>query len=256
MWSELVIVSTPILHLRSRVVKAHEPMGVQALGPELAIETLDVAVVRRLARPREVEHDTLVISPEVKVPGDKFTAIIDADSGGITDLTAYPLQRLYHVFALVVEAGVDCRREAREGVDYRQHPNLATRCQLVMNEVHGPDMVGMGGFRAIRPQLRLDPSFGNLVAELEVHLLVKAIDSLRIDGPPVALEQDMNTTITVTHSRLADVPDLQLQLGLLAAPGLVDIKRPIDLQYRTCAPDRDLPVHFDRVDKLALAGRP
>jgi len=59
----------------------------------------------------------------------------------------------------------------------------------------------------------------------------------------------MNATITVTHPCLADVFDLQLQLGLLAARGLVDIKRPVNLQHRTCAPD------LDRVDKLALAGR-
>jgi len=72
MWPELVIVSTPILHLRTRVVKAHEPVGVQALGAELAIETLDVAVVGRLARPREVEHDALVIGPEIKVSGYEF----------------------------------------------------------------------------------------------------------------------------------------------------------------------------------------
>jgi len=56
-WPELIIVSTPILHLCPRVVKAHEPVSVQALGAELAIKTLDVAVVSRLAWPREVEHE-------------------------------------------------------------------------------------------------------------------------------------------------------------------------------------------------------
>jgi len=56
MWSEFVIVSTPILHLNAGVVKAHEPMGVQALGSELAIEARDVAVICRLAGPGEVEH--------------------------------------------------------------------------------------------------------------------------------------------------------------------------------------------------------
>jgi len=39
------------------VVKAHEPVGVQALGPELAIEGFDEAVVRRLARPGKVQKD-------------------------------------------------------------------------------------------------------------------------------------------------------------------------------------------------------
>ncbi len=65
----------------------------------------------------------------------------------------------------------------------RQNPDLATRCQVVMNEVHRPDMVGMGRFRAVSPQLRLYPALGNPVAELEVHLLVKTIDSLRIGRP-------------------------------------------------------------------------
>ena len=177
----------------------------------------------RLARPREVEHDALVIGPEIKVSGDEFAAIVHTNGGRITDLPAYSLQCLNHVLAVVAEACIDRRREAREGINNRQNPDLATCGQLVMNEVHRPDMVGMGRFRAIGAKLRLDPSFGNLVAELEVHLLVKAIDSLRIDRPPVALEQDMNATITVAHPRLADVPDLQLQFGLLAAPGLVDI---------------------------------
>lgn len=60
-WPELIIVSTPILHLCPRVVKAHEPVSVQALGAELAIKTLDVAVVGRFAWPREVKHDAFVM---------------------------------------------------------------------------------------------------------------------------------------------------------------------------------------------------
>ena len=41
MWSELVIVSAPILHLYPCVVKANEPVSVQALGAELAIDGED-----------------------------------------------------------------------------------------------------------------------------------------------------------------------------------------------------------------------
>lgn len=70
------MVSTPILHLCPRVVKTHESVGVQALGAELAIETLDVAVVRRLARPGEVEHDTLVKGPQLEITRDKLTTVI------------------------------------------------------------------------------------------------------------------------------------------------------------------------------------
>ena len=49
MRSVLVVVSTPSLQFFLRVCKAHEPVRVQAFGPELAVERLDEAVVRGLA---------------------------------------------------------------------------------------------------------------------------------------------------------------------------------------------------------------
>lgn len=41
---DFVGVSTPSPHLGLRVVKAHEPVGVQALGSELAVEAFDEGV--------------------------------------------------------------------------------------------------------------------------------------------------------------------------------------------------------------------
>lgn len=250
------MVSTPTLHLYPCVVKAHEPVGVQALRTELSVKALYVAIVRRLAWSRKVEHDTLVICPEIKVSRDEFAAIIDTYGCRISDLPADPLQCLIDILPLVAKASIHHWREAREGINNRQNSYLATRGQLVMSEIHSPDMVGMGRLRAVSPQLRLDPALGNLVAELEVHLIVKTIDLLRVHGPAFTLDKDMHTPVAVAYPRLADVLDLQLQLGLLTAPGLVDIQRPVDFQHRACTPDRNLPIHFQRVDKLALAGRP
>ena len=68
-------------------------MRVQALRSELAIEGLDEAVVRRLARPGEVEDDALLISPEVEVPRDELGALIDTDRLGIADALADPFER-------------------------------------------------------------------------------------------------------------------------------------------------------------------
>lgn len=51
MGSNLVVVSTPILHFLAGVVKRQEPVLVQALRAELAVERLDVGVVRGFARP-------------------------------------------------------------------------------------------------------------------------------------------------------------------------------------------------------------
>ena len=58
-----VVVSAPILQLFGRVGKRQEPVGVQALGPEAAVEGLDEGVVRGLARTREVQGDTMGVGP-------------------------------------------------------------------------------------------------------------------------------------------------------------------------------------------------
>ena len=44
-------------------------MGVQAFGPQLAVERLDEAVVGRLAGSREVQGDVVGIGPQVEIPG-------------------------------------------------------------------------------------------------------------------------------------------------------------------------------------------
>jgi hypothetical protein len=51
--SLLIVVSAPSLQLFGRVCKRQEPVGVQALGPELAVDGLDEGIVRGLSRPAE-----------------------------------------------------------------------------------------------------------------------------------------------------------------------------------------------------------
>jgi hypothetical protein len=67
-----MVVSTPILYFLPGVVKAQEPVRVQTFASELAIEGFDEAVVGRLARPREVQHDTLLVSPDTEIAGDEL----------------------------------------------------------------------------------------------------------------------------------------------------------------------------------------
>ncbi len=47
--AHLVVVSEPILHLFARVGKRQEPVRVQALAPEPAVEGLDEGIVRGLS---------------------------------------------------------------------------------------------------------------------------------------------------------------------------------------------------------------
>jgi hypothetical protein len=66
----------------------------------------------------------------------------------------------------------------------------------------------------------------------------------------------VHTPIAIPDTRLTDLLDPLLEIGLAAALGLVDIKRSIDPEGRTGAPDRNLPVAPKLVDKFTLAGRP
>ena len=52
--------STPILQLFVRTRKGQEPVRVQALRSELAVEGLDEAVIGRFSEPREVQGDIAI----------------------------------------------------------------------------------------------------------------------------------------------------------------------------------------------------
>ena len=60
---DLVVVSAPSLQLFRRVCKRQEPVSVQALGPEAAVEGLDEGIVSRLAGPAEVQGDAIGLPP-------------------------------------------------------------------------------------------------------------------------------------------------------------------------------------------------
>lgn len=254
--SDLVIVSTPILHFHPGVVKAHEPMRVQALGAELAVEAFDKPVVGRLAWPREVEHDVFLIRPQIEIPANEFTAVVDPNGLRIANAPADPLQRLNDVFSSIAEAGIDHWREACEGIDDRQDTDLAPRRQLVMDKIHRPSLVAVCCRTAVLSQLRLDPPLGDLVPQLQSQLLVKTINPLGIDRPAVTPQKHVNAPVAVADAGLADLLDPMLELGLRAAPRPVDIERSVDAQGRAGTPDRHLPLAAHPVDKLPLHRRP
>ena len=200
MWPELVVVSTPSLHFCAGVVKAHVPVRVQALRPELAIERLDEAVVGRLARPREVKNGALTIGPEVEITADELRALVDPDDFWITDTPTNALKGSNNILAPIAEPRIDGRREPRESIDNRQNAQLSPCSNLIMDEIHRPGLVDLHGGPAIFPQFRLLPTLGCLVPELQAHLLVRAIDSFRVHGPAVPLQQDMHATIPVADT--------------------------------------------------------
>ena len=108
-WSFLVVVSALILNLRSCVVKAHEPVRIQAFAPELAVEGFDERIVRRLSGSPEVKGDTVRVGPEIEIAGDELASLVNADRLRITDLRTCSFQSHHHVLRSVAETGIDDR---------------------------------------------------------------------------------------------------------------------------------------------------
>jgi hypothetical protein len=76
-WPLRVVVISERLTFYPGISQRQEPVLVDALGADLAIEGLDKAVVGRLAGPREVEGESILVSPQVKVAGDEFWPVVD-----------------------------------------------------------------------------------------------------------------------------------------------------------------------------------
>jgi hypothetical protein len=72
MRSDLVVVSTPSLAFSGRFVEGHEPVRIEALGAELAVQALDEGIVGRFAGPAVVERDLMNEGPKVKLFADEL----------------------------------------------------------------------------------------------------------------------------------------------------------------------------------------
>ena len=94
-----------------------------------------------------------------------------------------------------------------------------------MDKVHGPCLVDLNGIFPIVSKLGLHATLRYLIPQLQTHFFVKTINPFRVYLPSFALEQDVNTSIAVTYTRLTNISDLDLQIGLIVPPRLVDIKR-------------------------------
>jgi len=159
-----IVVSAPSLHFLLGVRKGQEPVSVEAFGPEAAVEGLDERVVGRFAGPREVQRDAALVGPQVKITRHKLAALIDADRCREPHFLAGPFQHLHDVGAAEGEPRRQGRREAGEGIDNREHAQLVSGRQLVMDEVHRPGLVRSCGRAAIIAQLGLDPALRRFVA--------------------------------------------------------------------------------------------
>lgn len=167
-------------------------MRVQAFCPESPVEGFDVGVVRRFSRPGEVERDAFGVGPQVEVSGYELAALVDADRFRIADLRADLFQCSDHILRPIAEPWIENRHVSREGVDDRQHTDLFSSGELIMDEVHSPHIVGTDRCGTILSQLRLDVTLWRLVPELQAQVPVNAVGPLHVDVPSFARQHHVH----------------------------------------------------------------
>ena len=89
-----------------------------------------------------------------------------------------------------------------------------------MDEVHGANIIDAGGRAAVFSQLRLHPSLGRLVAQLEAQLVANPVRSFHVDLPAFAAKKNVHALIAVADAGLADFAYAGFNADLLAAAGL------------------------------------
>jgi hypothetical protein len=76
---DCIVVYAPALDDLARVRQAEEPVFVQALVAEAAVEALDVGILVRLARVNEVQSDALRVRPGIEGSPDELRPIVPAE---------------------------------------------------------------------------------------------------------------------------------------------------------------------------------
>jgi hypothetical protein len=89
--------------------------------------------------------------------------------------------------------------------------------ELVVQEVHRPDVVGPDRRLAIVAQLRLHTPLGRLVAQLQAQLRVQPVGPFMVHPPALALEQHLDAPIAVADAYRADLLDACLEAGLVGS---------------------------------------
>lgn len=130
-------------------------MRVQAFQPELAVESCDEAVIRGLAGAGDVQGDVVGLGPQIEIAGNELAAVVDPDRLRVADTALLRFQGLDDIFPAIGEAGISGGTKAGMRIDDGQDSQRVAQGQLVMNKIHGPDIVWPDGFVA---KLRLPPA--------------------------------------------------------------------------------------------------
>jgi hypothetical protein len=117
--------------------------GVQAFGPEPAVEAFDERVVCRLSRAGEVQGHTLGVGPQVQIAGHELRTLIHADRFGRTDFGAGAVQSFNDVFGLVAEPRIGTSGQSQQVAVSSRHEAMRIALRWLTDRAGAERRIGV-----------------------------------------------------------------------------------------------------------------
>ena len=142
MGSRQIVVQAPLFDDLPRVAEAAEPVLVEALVAQAAVEALDEGVLHRLARRDEAQAYAALVGPLVQRPARHLRPVVHDDLLRLgASAGDHPVQHPRHALARDRGVDLDGQRLPRVGVDHGQQLQPPPRRGGVRDEVQAPDLV-------------------------------------------------------------------------------------------------------------------
>src|ERR1035441_5313227 len=120
-------------------------MCVQTFLAELAIERFDECIVRGLATAIEVDLYLIGVSPQIHLPTRELRAVIAGNALRSSALVAEVPHCRDDMLCAQGVTYLNSQTFACIEIDHRQCSKLPTVSQLIVHEVHAPNLVGSAG---------------------------------------------------------------------------------------------------------------
>lgn len=181
----LVVVDSPARNLNARLLQALEPVLVEALIAELAVEAFDVGVLRGLARLVEDVAHALGLGPGHEGSAGELRPLVGSHRLRVAPEARHLVQHSHNVIAADAVIDGDVHALVAEVVGDGQALDAPPAGQAIRDEVHAPDFVNGLAF-VQRHAFELQALLAPALAYRQVGQLVQPVYAVSLTLVPAA----------------------------------------------------------------------
>src|SRR5581483_3913582 len=207
-----VVIQSPVFNGLPRIVEGEEPVLVQALLAEFAVERFDIAVLHRTTRGDEMQRDFVLVCPLIQRLRGKLRSVIDDDPLRQPALQPQPFQHTNHAQRRQRGVHLDDGHLSRVRILDRQRAELTPARQRIVQEIHRPCLVRPRGRRQQHPCLRTDPPPAPPSPHHQLLLHIDPVHPLDVHLPAFPFEQNVQPPVSPAPPLLSQFTQAHAQL--------------------------------------------